>query len=107
MFDPNNNTYTIGTATTDANGMYTLTWKPDIPGNYIVYANFAGTNGYWPSSDTAAFYASAAAPTPAPTATPLAGLASNNTLMYGLIAIIVVIIIGIAALAMIMLRKRP
>ena len=107
VLDSNNNYRQIGTATTNANGMYTLTWKPDISGNYTVYAKFAGTNGYWPSSDTTAFYASPEAPTPAPTATPIAGLASNNTLMYGIVAIIIVIVIIGAILLMVMLRKRP
>ena len=107
VLDSNGNYRTIGTATTNSNGKYSLTWTPDIPGNYTVYATFAGTNGYWPSSDTTAFYASAAAPTSAPTATPLTGIASQTTLMYGIIAIIVVIIIIGAVQTMIMLRKRP
>ena len=107
VLDSNNNYRQIGSATTNANGMYTLTWKPDISGNYTVYASFAGTNGYWPSSDTAAFYASPAAPTTAPTATPIAGLASNNTLMYGLVTIIVVIVIIGAVISILVTRKHP
>jgi hypothetical protein len=43
----------------------------------------------------------------APTATPLNGVATQNAVMYIGIAIIVVVIVGIVALAMIMLRKRP
>ena len=38
------------------------------------------------------------AATAAPTATPLSGLASNTTLMYGLVAIIIVIIVIGAAI---------
>ena len=53
--DSNGNYRTIGTATTDASGTYSLTWTPDIPGNYTVIATFAGTNGYWPSSAETAF----------------------------------------------------
>ena len=88
--------------------MYTLTWKPDISRQlHSLLQAFAGTNGYWPSSDTAAFYASAAAATPAPTATPIAGLASNNTLMYGLVAIIIVIVIIGAVLSILVTRKHP
>ncbi|MGA2682429.1 MAG: PQQ-binding-like beta-propeller repeat protein [Candidatus Bathyarchaeia archaeon] len=107
VLDSNNNYRQIGTATTNANGMYALSWKPDIPGNYTVYAAFAGTNAYWPSTSATAFYASSPAATPAPAATPLTGLASNTTVMYGIIAIIIVIII-IGAVIMLMLnRKRP
>jgi outer membrane protein assembly factor BamB len=107
VLDSNGNYRTIGTATTNAQGFYSLTWTPDITGNFTVTAIFAGTGAYYGSSATTAFYASATAPTPAPTATPLAGLASNNTVMYGIVAIIVVIIIIGAILVMLMLRKRP
>ena len=107
VIDSNGNYRTIGTTTTNALGDYSFTWKPDIPGNYTVYATFAGTNGYYGSTASTGFYASSPATTAAPIATPLTGLASNNTLMYGIVAIIIVIIVGIVALAMIMLRKRP
>jgi hypothetical protein len=104
--DSNHNTYVIGTATTDQSGMYTLTWNPAITGNYTVYANFAGTNAYWPSSDETSFNIMSASPTAAPTATPLTGLASNNTVMYGIIAVIIVLIVGIALVAMLVTRKH-
>jgi len=107
VLDSNGNYRSIGTTTTNAKGFYRLTWTPDIPGNYTVTATFAGTGAYYGSSANAAFYASAAAPTLAPTATPLTGLATQNAVMYIGIAIIVVIIVGIAVLAIIMLRKRP
>ncbi len=105
--DSNNNCYNIGTTTTNSNGFYTLTWTPTIPGNFTVTASFAGTKGYWPSSTNTAFYASPVAATPAPTATPLTGLASNNTLMYGLVAVIIVIVIIGAATMLMLSRKRP
>ncbi|HKM59808.1 MAG TPA: hypothetical protein VJY36_02935, partial [Candidatus Bathyarchaeia archaeon] len=66
-----------------------------------------GTNGYWPSSAEAHITATSPPATTAPTATPLSGVATQNTLMYGIIAIIIVIIIGIAVLAILMARKRP
>jgi len=105
--DSNHNSYSIGTTTTNPNGFYSLTWTPTIPGNFTVTATFAGTNGYWPSSANTAFYAGPATATPAPTATPVAGLASNNTLMYGIVAIIIVIIVIGAVLALLVTRKRP
>jgi hypothetical protein len=105
--DSNHNTRVIGTAMTNANGMYTLTWTPDISGNYTVYANFLGTNGYWPSSDTTSFTVMQPGATIAPTATPTTGLASNATLEYGIVAIIIVIVIIGAVLALLVTRKRP
>jgi hypothetical protein len=107
VLDSNHNYRQIGTATTNENGMYTLTWTPDIAGNYTVYANFAGTNGYWPSSDTTSFTAMQASATAAPTATPLSGVATQTALEYGIVAIIIVIIIIGAVLALLLTRKHP
>jgi hypothetical protein len=107
VLDSNGNYRSIGTATTNANGMYTLTWTPDIVGNYTVYAQFAGTKGYWPSSDSTSFTAMQA-----PTVTPSSTTAPVNeqpTQMYVLgigIAIIAVIIV-VGAATILLLRKRP
>ena len=107
VLDSNGNYRQIGTAATDENGMYSLTWTPDIAGNYTVYAQFAGTNGYWPSSAETSFVATGAHATEAPTATPTTGLASESTVEYVGIAIIIVIIIIGAVLALLMMRKHP
>ncbi len=107
VLDSNNNYRTIGTATTNVLGDYSFAWTPDIPGNYTVYATFAGTGGYYSSSASTGLYANSAAATPAPTATPLSGIATQSTVEYIGVAIIIVIII-IGALTMLMLsRKRP
>jgi hypothetical protein len=105
--DSNGNHYNIGTATTNENGFYSLAWTPIIPGNYTVTATFAGTDGYWPSSATAAFYASSPAPTAAPTAAPPSGLASTGTVELGVAVLAIVIIIIGAVLAVLMLRRKP
>ena len=107
VLDSNGNHYNIGTVTTDSSGMYTLTWTPIIPGNYTVYANFAGTHAYYPSSAETSFYAGTPPPTPAPTASPVTGLASTGTVELGVVAVIIVIIIIGAILAVLTLRKRP
>jgi hypothetical protein len=104
VLDSNNNYRTIGTATTDATGTYSLTWTPDISGNYTVFANFAGTNGYWPSSAESHFTVDQ----PAATASPQPVQAQPPTEMYfeiSTIAIILAIVI-VGALMMVMLRKR-
>ena len=107
VLDSNGNHYSIGTTTTDTSGMYTLSYTPTISGNYTVYATFAGTNGYWPSSAETSFVATGAHATEAPTATPTTGLASESTVEYVGIAIIIVIIIIGAVLALLMMRKHP
>ncbi|MCL4430243.1 MAG: PQQ-binding-like beta-propeller repeat protein [Chloroflexi bacterium] len=104
--DSNGNSYDIGTATTNPSGMYTLTWTPTIPGDFTVTATFAGTTGYWPSTAETSFNVMEAA-TPAPTSAIPTGIASTDTVVYGIVAIIIVIvIIGILQIVL-MQRKRP
>ncbi|HLN89005.1 MAG TPA: PQQ-binding-like beta-propeller repeat protein, partial [Candidatus Binatia bacterium] len=105
VLDSNNNFRSIGTATTDTAGMFSLTWKPDIPGDFKVFASFAGSNGYWPSSSETTFTVSPAHPTTAPTAAPPASMTDTYVLATGIAVIVVLIIIGAAI--MLMLRKRP
>ena len=107
VLDSNNNYRLIGSTTSNAEGTFGITWTPDIAGNYTVTAVFGGTGGYYGSSATTYFYANSASATTAPTATPTTGLASNATVEYGIVAIIIVIIIIGAVLALLVTRKRP
>jgi hypothetical protein len=107
VLDSNGNCYKIGTATTNAWGVYSLTWTPDIPGNFTVYATFAGTNSYYGSSATTYFYAGSPAPTAPPTAAPVTGLASTGTVELGIAVLAIIIIIIGAVLAVLTMRKRP
>ncbi len=86
--------------------MYTLTWTPDIAGNYTVIANFAGTQSYYPSSAETSFYAS---PAPTPAATPQPAATQAPVGMYitlAVVAIIIAIAIGFVA-TILTLKKRP
>jgi outer membrane protein assembly factor BamB len=107
VLDSNGNNRVIGTTTTDASGTYSLSWTPDISGNFTIHATFAGTNSYYGSSAETHIHASSAAATPAPTASPASNLASNTTLEYGIAAMIIVIVIIGAVLAMLVTRKHP
>jgi hypothetical protein len=107
VLDSNGNSRVIGTTTTDPSGLYSFIWKPDIPGNYTLTATFAGTQSYYGSSAQTAFYASPPGATAVPTTTPLTGLASNTTLMYGIVAIAIIIIIIGVVLAILVTRRRP
>ena len=51
VVDANGNYREIGITTT-VDGTFALNWKPDIEGQYTVYATFAGTESYWPSHAT-------------------------------------------------------
>ncbi len=107
VLDSNGNSRVIAKTTTNAMGDFGINWIPDIPGNFTVTATFAGTQSYYGSAATTYCYANAAAATPAPTATPISLTPTYNAIIYGVSAIIVVIIVCVAALAVLMLRKRP
>ncbi len=78
--DPNGNYQELGTALSDIDGTYALSWTPPVPGIYKITATFAGSNSYYSSSGTthllvgpAPSSASASAvpsPTPPPVVTP-------------------------------------
>jgi hypothetical protein len=106
VVDANGNYREIGTTTSDAYGTYAFNWTPDIPGAYQVIVSFAGSNAYYPSSNTAHFYASEAA-TPIPTAAPQTGLATTNDLITYQTVGIIAIIIAITIVGVLILRKRP
>jgi hypothetical protein len=105
VIDANGNYRVIGTTTTDIYGKYNLAWTPDIAGKFDVYATFAGSNGYWPSSSSAAFTVDAApaTATPQPTQAPTAADLYFIPAIAGLFIAIVVVI----ALIVLVLRKHP
>ncbi|MGD6850830.1 MAG: hypothetical protein ACQCN6_02075 [Candidatus Bathyarchaeia archaeon] len=107
VLDANGNYRQIGSTTSDAYGTYTYTWTPDIPGDFTVYANFDGSNSYWPSVASAGFHATEAATTPTPTIATQTGVATTSDLWMGVAVIAVVIIIVGAVLGILLLRKRP
>ncbi|MGD0072022.1 MAG: Ig-like domain-containing protein [Candidatus Bathyarchaeia archaeon] len=105
VLDSNGNYRQIGSTTSDGSGMFTLTWTPDIPGNYTVVASFAGSESYYSSYAETSFFVSAPAPTASPY--PTVSLASTQSYIIGIgIAIIIAIAIGFA-ITILMLRKRP
>jgi hypothetical protein len=104
IVDSNGNYRDIGT-TTSNDGFFAFNWKPDIDGQYTLYASFGGSKAYWPSHAVTSFAVDAAVPTPSP----FAEIALPPTEMYimaGVAAIIVAIAIGFAITIMV-LRKRP
>jgi hypothetical protein len=106
VLDANGNFRQIGTTTSNTDGTYSYQWTPDIPGNYTVYASFAGSQSYWPSHAATAFAVDPAAATPAPTAAPIQS-AADMYFVPAVAGIIVAIVIVGAVLALLMLRKRP
>ncbi len=102
VIDPNNNTYDIGTATTDSSGTFSFRWVPQIPGKYSVIAKFAGTESYWSSfAETALSVDEAQQATP--TQPPQVNLPPTE--MYFAVST-AAIIVAIAVATILLLRKK-
>jgi outer membrane protein assembly factor BamB len=106
VIDSNHNERAIGTTTSDDAGSFGFTWTPDISGDYQITASFAGSESYWPSSATTYAHASEAS-TPAPTAELQQGLAKTSDLLTYMTAGVIAIIIAIAIVGFLILRKHP
>jgi hypothetical protein len=105
--DPNGNFVHIATVTSDATGSYGVTWTPQTPGDYKISASFAGSNAY--GASWAETYATVAAPhaTSAPTPpTSAVNAASATDVMTYIAAAAIAIIIAIAIVGVLMLRKK-
>ncbi len=104
--DPNGNYVHIGNVTSDVNGNYALPFTPNVPGEYQIIATFAGSNSYGPSSATAYMAVHESSATSAPTPNALnADAITSTVIMYTLIAAIA-IIIAIAIVGLLILRKH-
>jgi outer membrane protein assembly factor BamB len=103
--DPNGNYQTIGITTSDANGQFTYTYTPPVPGAYKIVATFGGSNSYFGSytQTTMGFDEAAATTTPQPTQ---ASNAADLYLLPGIIAIIIAIAV-VGAVLLLAIRKRP
>jgi len=105
VIDSNGNNRPIGTATSDANGVFSYTWTPDIEGSYTVVATFAGSESYYPSHAESSFTVTAAPPTPSPY--PTITLPPTELYIMAATAAIIVAIALVALILAMMLRKRP
>lgn len=101
VVDSNGNYREIGT-TISSDGFFTFNWKPDIEGQYVVYATFAGSESYWPSHAITSFSVDPIAATPSPY--PVTVLPPTE--MY-IIGSTIAIIIAITIVGLLMLKKRP
>jgi hypothetical protein len=104
VIDANGNFRNIGTATTDSSGFFYFDWMPDIPGEYLLIATFAGSGGYYASFAESAFVVDEAPePTPPPEPTP-APLTDTYVLGMGAAALIAIVVIGFVLILMV--RKK-
>jgi len=103
--DPNGNYIHIGNTTSDASGMYSLQWTPEITGKYTIISSFAGTASYYASFSETAIAVDPAPATSTPSPQPLQSVAD----MYFVPAIaglfVAIIVVGIVMAVLV--RKRP
>jgi hypothetical protein len=100
--DPNGNWIHIGTVTSDSSGMFSCQWKPEVPGKYTVIATFAGSKSYY-----ASYAETAIGVDEAPPATPPPAYPQPIDPTWTIVAIGIAIIIAVAIVGVLMLRKRP
>jgi outer membrane protein assembly factor BamB len=103
VLDANQNFRQIGSTTSDANGVFNFQWTPDIQGKFVVYASFAGSESYYPSSAETSFVVDPAA-TPASTTQPTQQQVDNTMTILGST---IAVIVAIAIVGLLILRKRP
>jgi hypothetical protein len=105
VVDANGNYRNIGSTTSDASGLFTFNWKPDIDGPYTVVATFHGSQSYYGTYAETSFAASAV-PTTTPTSTQTVSLESTQNYILGIGVAIIVVVIIFGALTLMALRRR-
>ena len=104
VIDPNNNSYEVARATSDASGFYKASFTPQVPGDFTVIASFEGSGAYYGSfAETAITVEEASAAIAEPT--PQSPSTADLYLLPGIAGIIVAIAV-VGAILVLMLRKR-
>jgi hypothetical protein len=103
--DPNGNLVPIGQTTSDNDGMFKMTWTPDIPGEYKIVATFEGSGSYFSSRATTAMAVSEPATTQTPTTAPTS--VAELYFIPAITGLFVLVIVTLAAVLVLLLKKRP
>jgi len=103
--DPNNNFVHIGNATSDYKGSFGYTFTPTMAGDYKIIASFGGSNSYYPSF-AESFMTVTEQPAVTPTAPPLDVNEVIQPLVMYLVVATIAIIIAIAIVGLLLLRKK-
>ena len=105
--DPNGNYIAIGDVTSDSTGAYGCTFTPQVPGTYQIIANFAGSNAYDPSSAQTYMAVGETATTSIPTPITQAPSAADTYFIPAIAGLFVLVIIVLALVVLLTVRKRP
>ena len=103
--DPNNNSFAMGTTTSDITGHYSYAFAPTVPGKYTITATFEGSKAYYSSSAETTMLWNPAEAAAVVTATPTS--IADAYFMPAIIGLFVLIIAVAIVLSLLMLRKRP
>jgi hypothetical protein len=104
--DANGNSIHIGTVTSYGSGVFNYQWTPTTPGLYQIYATFGGSNSYYSSyAQTGATVSATSTPIPTLTSIAQSSVSNSDMLMYLAIGV-VAIIIAIAVVGVLILRKK-
>jgi len=103
--DPNNNTVHLGEAISDSSGKFGCTLNTTIAGDYKIIATFGGSGSYY-GATAESFMTVTEKPAPAATPTPLNVNEIIQPLMIYLVVATIAIIIAIAIVGLLLLRKR-
>jgi hypothetical protein len=118
---PDGSVINIGTATSDANGIYAYVWAPPNEGVYKIVATFKGSESYWgATAETAVGVVAAPAASPSPSTSPTVSPSTSPTLspsvppaeavptlnVYAIAAVAAAIIAAVAVAAALIIRKR-
>ena len=104
--DPNGNLVHIGTVSSDSSGMFKKMFKPEVPGEYTIIATFAGSKSYGSSKAETAIGVEEA-PQATPAQTPASQSLADMYFVPAIAGLFVLIIIVLALVILLILRKRP
>jgi hypothetical protein len=104
VVDSNGNFRSIGTTVSNAYGAFSYTWTPDISGDYTVIASFEGTESYYSSEASTAFYAGEPAATP--TSQPVQAQSAADQYFIPAVGAIIAAIVVVGVVLLLAIRKR-
>ncbi len=100
--DSNGNVNLIGTTISDSSGQYSFKWTPTTPDVYKITATFDGSDSYWGSWAETGLAIEAA-----PAASPTASATTTQPYELYTIGTGIAVIIAVAIVGLLILRKRP
>jgi hypothetical protein len=105
VLDSNDNYYEVARGVADSTGAYSIEFDPLIPGKYVVYAAFEGSESYFGSvAETTIVVEDELAATPPPTPEPESVV--DLYFVPAVAGIVVAIVVLGALMALLILRKR-